>query len=411
MNYYPVIIVGGGPSGITCSYYLKQKNIDHLIIEKGEMLHTWKHERWDSFYLVTPNWMTNLPGLEREIPYNNEYMSKAEILSLLEKYLDHVKPKFIEHTIILEVMEDETRYRIHTSKGTFYTDQLIIATGMYSNPYIPSLAQKIPASVLQMHSSDYKNPCQLRNGNTLVVGSGWSGIQIALEIKRELGVEVFLSIGSMTPLPTLYRNVNGVYWLNRLSGYRNGREILSYKSDDFHNRNITEKMGQNLKQCQEEGIHLLGRLKEVDTERLVFEQSLHDAFNEASVYLEKVKRKIEDLIENEGMVVPDGDLDRFIHAIDHKKIKDISQLNLVNETISTIVWSTGFKRDYSWIKRPIFDDLGLPILSDGTSSNEKIYFCGLGLEVDAQLKSAFGVGLFAINESAERAVKALLDRM
>lgn len=409
MRYYNTIVVGGGPSGITCSYYLKKNNIEHLIIEKGEMLQTWKHERWDSFYLVTPNWMTNLPGLDHEIPYNNEYMSKDEILQVFERYLNFVCPNYVENTNIGRISKCEDGYLVETDQGEFKAEHIIIATGMYNNPFVPGISKKIPENVFQMHSSDYRNPDQLKQGNVVVVGSGWSGVQIALELRKTTGRDVYLSIGSMTPLPTVYRNVNGVYWLNRLSGFKKGKAILSYHLDDFKNANIANKLNQNLKQCQMEGVQILGRMIDVEVNRLIFSDSLLKSIEEADDYLDKVKIRIEEHIENEKMVVPNGTLDHYNNRLDSDLLNRITELDLDRHEIGNIIWSTGFKRDYSWIDLPIFNEKGLPVVEDGDSISENIFFCSLGLKVDSKLKSAFGVGLFAINESAERTVQMLLD--
>ncbi len=409
MRYFNTIIVGGGPSGITCSYYLKMNNIEHLIIEKGEMLQTWKHERWDSFYLVTPNWMTNLPGLDHEIPYNNEYMSKDEILRVFERYLDFVCPNYMENTTIGCISKCEEGYLVETDRGEFIAEHIIIATGMYNNPFVPEISQKLPVNVFQMHSSDYRNPEQLKPGNVVVVGSGWSGVQIALELRKLTGRDIYLSIGSMTPLPTVYRNINGVYWLNRLSGYKKGKAILSYHLDDFKNANIANKLNQNLKQCQMEGVQILGRMTDAEGDILIFSDSLHKSIEDADDYLDQVKIRIEEHIAIEKMQVPSGTLDHYNNRLDKDLLRRITELDLNRSKIGNIIWSTGFKRDYSWIDLPIFNEKGLPVVEDGDSISENIYFCSLGLSVDTKLKSAFGVGLFAINESAERTVQMLLD--
>jgi putative flavoprotein involved in K+ transport len=409
MRYYNTIVVGGGPSGITCSYYLKKYDIDHLIIEKSEMLHTWKHERWDSFYLVTPNWMTNLPGFDLEIPYNNEYMSKEEILFTLERYLSFVCPNYMENTWIGSISKCDEGYLVSTDRGEFISKHIIIATGMYNNPFLPSVSQKMPENVFQMHSSDYRNPDQLKPGNVVVVGSGWSGVQIALELKKLTGHEVYLSIGSMTPLPTVHRNINGVYWLNRLSGFKNGKAVLSYHLDDFKNSNITNKLNQNLSQCQIEGVVILGRLMNVENNQLIFSDSLQKSIDEAEAYLSKVKIRIEEHIKGEHMKVPNGTLDLDNNRLDLELLSKITELDLERSNIGNIIWSTGFKRDYSWIDLPIFNDQGLPLVEDGVTISENVYFCSLGLKVDNQLKSAFGVGLYAIDESAERTVQALFE--
>jgi putative flavoprotein involved in K+ transport len=384
-------------------------NIEHLIIEKGEMLQTWKYERWDSFYLVTPNWMTNLPGLDHEIPYNNEYMSKDEILLVFERYLKFVCPEYMENTKIGRISKCDEGYLVQTDQGDFVAEHIIIATGMYNNPFIPGISDKIPEKVFQMHSSVYRNPDQLKAGNVVVVGSGWSGVQIALEIKKMTSRDVYLSIGSMTPLPTVYRNVNGVYWLNRLSGFKKGKAILSYHLDDFKNANIINKLNQNLKQCQLEGVEILGRMTDVEGNRLIFSDSLLKSIEDADDYLDKVKLRIDEHIISENMEVPNGTLDHYNNRLDSDMLVRISELDLDDFKIGNIVWSTGFKRDYSWIDLPILNEEGLPVVEDGESISENIYFCSLGLKVDTELKSAFGVGLYAINESAERTVQMLLD--
>lgn len=406
MKRHSVIVIGGGPSGITCGYYLKERGIDYLILEKEEMLHTWRNERWDSFYLVTPNWMTYLPGFENEIPYNNEYMSKAEILNILERYLEFVAPTFCEHTDIRSVELVGDQYHLETNHGVYTCEHIIVASGMYSEPFIPSVAEKLPSGILQMHSSDYKGPEQLAEGNTLVVGSGWSGVQIALEVKKTLGTNVYLSIGSLSPLPAVYKNVHGVYWLNRLSGYSDIKKILHYGTEDFKNPNILGKMSQNLVECQRNDVKLIGRLLDFDPDSCTLKlgENVKRAFIDANAYLETAKGKIDALIHKEGIHVTGSEFDLRLDQVDLERLPGIPKLNLTSDNIKNVIWSTGFKRNYSYIKRPIFDESGLPILKDGVSTSENITFCGLELEVDRNIKSAFGVGLYAIAESSKRAV-------
>lgn len=411
MKHYDVIIIGGGPSGITCSYYLKKRGVSHIILEKGDMLHTWLHERWDSFYLVTPNWMTNLPDMADEIPYNNEYMSYKDILEVLRTYLEKVNPDYRDHCPVMGLNKVLDGYQVVTKDATYHASGVLVATGMYNTPFIPDLHSTCPQAVRQIHSAHYKNPNQLLKGDTLVVGSGWSGIQIALEIKRVLGLEVYLSVGSLAPLPTVYQNTNGVYWLNQLSGYSKGKTRLPYEAEDFENRNIIRKMNQNLNQCQREGVHLIGRLSSGDQETLYFDHDLHKTLDQADAYLEAAILKIDDLL-SEGTHTPlSGDHDRYINHVDRSQLKDITWLRLGPGHIQNIVWSTGFKRSYDWINLPILGDDGMPHLKNGFVEQEALAFCGLGLSLDEKLKSSFGVGLYAIDESAERAVKGVLDQM
>ncbi len=217
---YPVIIIGGGPCGLAASYYLKEKGIKHIIIEKNEMLQTWKNERWDSFHLISPNWMTNIPGIKSRIPYNNEYMSGKEIYKYLKEFMDMVDPDYLENTSINKLYKAESLYKLETDQGIFHAQKVIVAIGLFNQPFIPPVAEELGKDIYQVHSSQYKNPNQLKPGGTLIVGGGCSGVQIALEVKQHTENAVYLSLGSMRPIPVIYRNVNGMYWLNRLSGFQ-----------------------------------------------------------------------------------------------------------------------------------------------------------------------------------------------
>ena len=107
MKHYSVVVIGAGPSGLCLAHHLRKKDIDYIILEKNEILHTWKNERWDSFDLVTPNWMSILPDSEEIIPKNNEFMSKKEIVNSLEKFAKKINPNILEHTIISSVSREK----------------------------------------------------------------------------------------------------------------------------------------------------------------------------------------------------------------------------------------------------------------------------------------------------------------
>lgn len=409
MKIYKAIIVGGGPSGISCSYHLKHAGIEHLIIEKNEMLHTWKHERWDSFHLVTPNWMTNLPGVDHLIPYNNEFMSKAEIEDVLIQYMYYVKPNYIENTTITHVNKEDGYYSLKTDTGMFYAEHIIVATGMFNKPFIPKLSEMLSKDVYQLHSQVYKNPSQLKPGNTLVVGAGRSGIQIALEIQSKLKCRTFLSVGSFTPLPTIYKNINGVYWLNRLSGYSTEKERLPYTNRDMLNKNILHKISQNLSKCQEAGVKILGRMQEVNGDELVFSDDLDRTLSTGESYLRKLERKINSIVKGEdASKTHDLSFDDKMTELD---IAPPTILNIEGDEIRNVIWCTGFKSDYKWLTLDVFNEDGSLALLDGVRTKENVYFCGMGLQPDPDTKSSFGVGLFALVESAERAVKALIEQL
>jgi putative flavoprotein involved in K+ transport len=410
MKIYQTIIVGGGPSGISCSYHLQTHNIEHLIIEKNEMLHTWKKERWDSFYLVTPNWMTNLPGMEHLIPYNNEFMSKIEIENLLVQYMQYVSPNYVEKTTIKRINKEKGYYELVTDKGSYYAESIIIAVGMFNQPFIPDLSKKIPESVHQLHSKDYLNPKQLKDGATLVVGSGRSGIQIALEVKEETRKPTFLSVGSLTPLPVIYKNINGVFWLNRLSGYSEDLNFLQYHHDDLDNQNIVNKINQNLYHCQIAGVEILGRFINVIDQKLEFSNDLKKVLDDGEVYLDFIRKKINDYIDESQLQVSGHEVDFNLEVVDHSILAPLEVIDINLDHIKNVIWCTGFKPNYDWLTLDIFDEDGQLNLINNVETKENVYFCGMGLEPDPDTKSSFGVGLYALSESAKRAVEALIKR-
>lgn len=411
MKIYKTIVIGGGPSGISCAYHLNENNIDYLLIEEKEMLHTWKNERWDSFHLVTPNWMTNLPGVDHLIPYDNNFMSKAEIEHVLQEYLYFVKPNYIEQTVIQSIDKMDDFYCLNTNRGKYYSEHLIVAVGMFNKPFIPKVSHEISKEINQIHSVNYFNPNQLKKGATIVVGSGRSGIQIALEVKENTAYDCYLSVGSLTPLPTIYKNINGVYWLNRLSGYKEGKEYLPYKHADLQDDNIINKLNQTLWHCQDAGVRIVGRLTSASDHKICFDNNLEKTLRNGHAYLKKIEGKINDLVHQETIDLSGEQIDFQTGQLDDATLNVQVEIDLNNHHVTNIIWCTGFKPDYKWLTLDIYDDEGNLKLVDDICTEEKVYFCSMSLKPDPDTKSSFGVGLFALFESAKRTVEAMLSRM
>lgn len=137
---------------------------------------------------------------------------------------------------------------------------------------------------------------------------------------------------------------------------------------------------------------------------MIFNDNIRSVFKEAEKYIDTAKQKIDALIEKEHITTGGNEFDLRLDRVDLDAITPLAELDIHAHHITNIIWSTGFRRNYSYIKRPIFDENGLPLLIDGVATTENITFCGLELEVDRNIRSAFGVGLYAINESSKRAV-------
>jgi putative flavoprotein involved in K+ transport len=220
MSYhYPVIIIGGGQAGLSVSYCLTQKGIDHIIFEQHRIGHEWRSRRWDTFCLVTPNWQCQLPGYP--YPGNDPYgfMAKDEIVAYLEGYAASFNPPIKEGVSVRKVGQTATGvFTVSTDIREYTSDRVIIAVSGYHTPKIPRLAERLPAAIHQIHSSSYKNPESLPAGSVLVVGTGQSGCQIAEDLHLA-GKQVHLCVGGAPRSPRLYRGKDAVEWLDQMGYY------------------------------------------------------------------------------------------------------------------------------------------------------------------------------------------------
>src|ERR1700734_3091245 len=179
-GHWPVVVIGGGQAGLSMSFCLKQRGIDHLVLEKRTPGCDWQDRRWDTFCLVTPNWQCDLPGFPYQGPDPHGFMVRDEIADYLAQYVKPFAPPLAEGTAATRLRQrPRGGFEISTSRGVITADQVVVATGPYQVPIIPRIAERLPDGVTQLHSSDYRNPEALPPGAVLVVGTGQSGCQIA----------------------------------------------------------------------------------------------------------------------------------------------------------------------------------------------------------------------------------------
>jgi putative flavoprotein involved in K+ transport len=424
-DFYDVIVVGAGPSGLSAAYYLKQHGIDYRVLERKSLLTSWRHERWDSFTLVTPNWMTRLPGMEDAVPKDNAYMTLDEINALLTEWVGTFEPAVLEGVEVtgLKCLSPEeakgseagivvesgnrARFELETNVGKFWARHVIVACGQYNKPFIPKLSKVLPEEILQLHSVGYKNPCQLKEGGVLVVGGGRSGIQIALELRRT-GRCVWLSLGTQRPIPDAYDNVSGVYWLNRLSGFAQRDRGLAYTAEELKRLDIVAKMRQTLATCQMEGVELIGRLTGFEEDALIFSPNLIKTMKDGEVYLTRFRAEIEAHVEAAGLEKPDMPISLNLPTLDLESLKEgPERLPMSESGIATIIWATGFRPDYQWIDAPVFDAERHLIHRQGISDVDGLYFTGVELNPGFGGPSAYGIGFYSFAEDAKRMVERI----
>jgi putative flavoprotein involved in K+ transport len=378
-SHYPVIIVGGGQAGLSMSFCLKQRGIDHLIFEKHRVGHTWRTQRWDSFCLVTPNWQCKLPGFEYPGNDPSGFMVKEQIVRYIEDYASSFGPPILEGVGVskLRVAGGNDGFALTTSDGDYTAEQVVVAVGGYHRPSIPRLAERLPDDILQLHSSQYRNSAALPPGAVLVVGTGQSGCQIAEDLHID-GRRVHLCVGGAPRTARRYRGKDVVDWLNDMGYYdlpvhqHPLKERVRAKANHY----VTGRDGGrdiDLRKFALEGMKLYGRLKEVRGNTLHFTQDLKKNLDQADEVAESIKTTIDKFIDKHGISAPVEDRYKPVW----QPVEEVGELDLLQAGITSVIWSIGFQSDFSWVEVPVFDGKGYPCHERGVTSKDGLYFLGL----------------------------------
>jgi putative flavoprotein involved in K+ transport len=376
-QHYPVIIVGGGQAGLSVSYYLQQRGIAHLVLEKKTLMHTWSEQRWDNFCLVTPNWQCDLPGH----PYNGDdpdgFMVKDQIIEYLRGFAEKVAAPALEQTTVQQVTRIGKQFRVETSAGIFSADQLVVATGSYQIPVIPEYAARLPENIHQVHVGDYKNPAQLPEGEVLVVGSGQSGAQIAEDLHLT-GRKVYLAVGNAPRCARFYRGKDVVRWLAEMGYYEISvmDHPLREGVRDNTNHYVTGRDGGrdiDLRKFALEGMELFGPLRDFDGADFIFQPKLAEMLDHADEVYNSINNRIDQYIESHGISAPPPSQYQPVW----QPLVERSRLSLADSNISSVVWCVGLKPDYGWLDLPVFDSRGYPAHQRGVTAERGVYFIGL----------------------------------
>jgi putative flavoprotein involved in K+ transport len=377
-SHVAVAVVGGGQAGLSMSYCLRERGIDHLVIEASRIAWEWRERRWDTFCLVTPNWQCKLPGFPYAGPEPIGFMNRAEVIRYLEDYAASFAAPVIEgvRATRLRRLPGGT-FELSTTAGTVAAGQVVVATGPYHAPSIPPMAQRLPAGVTQLHSSQYRGPYQLPEGAVLVVGTGQSGGQIAEDLHLA-GRQVHLAVGGAPRIARFYRGRDCVAWLDELGYYAKG--IDSFADADAirmrANHYVTGRDGGadiDLRAFALDGMCLYGRLTGIDGIRLTFADDLKSNLDQADAVAERIKDAIDAYIAAEGIDAPA----EARYAPVWEPHDPPCRLDIEAAAVTSVIWCTGFTRDHRWIEVPIFDGRGYPMHWRGVTSSPGLYFVGL----------------------------------
>ncbi|WP_445678777.1 MSMEG_0569 family flavin-dependent oxidoreductase [Radicibacter daui] len=380
VSYVPVIIVGGGQAGLSVSRNLVQKNIEHLVFERHGKFHSWRVNRWDSFCLVTPNWQCRLPGYPYQGNDPDGYMLKDEITDYLDGFAASFPAPLLENVDVTSVTpREQGGFEVETSIGAYRCDHVVIATGGYDTPIVPSYAEKLDPDIEQMHSRDYRRPSQLPEGATLVVGTGQSGVQIMDDLVLA-GREVHLAVGPAPRSPRKYRGRDATDWLYDMGHYAitiaehtDPHKALTQTNHYMSGRDGGKEI--DLRRfVVEDGVRLYGSLSDMDGGQISFLPDLEQNLDDADRSYLGICRQIDGYIERMGIDAPKEA--PFVKL--WRPEKEVTQIDATSLGITSVIWSIGFRPDYSWIKADVFDNRGRPLYKRGICDVPGIYFIGLG---------------------------------
>jgi putative flavoprotein involved in K+ transport len=377
-SHASVVVIGGGQAGLAMSYHLGQSGIDHVILEKNQIAHAWKTQRWDAFCLVTPNWQCQLPGFPYAGSDPKGFMLLDEIVAYVENYARQIAAPIREGVAVVRLKQGVGRgFALETSAGDMTADAIVLAVSGYHVPNMPRMAERLDRSIVQLHSSAYRNPQQLPPGDILVVGSGQSGCQIAEDLHLA-GRKVHLAVGSAPRCPRVYRGRDAVEWLDDLGQYDLPVDQHSLKEKVRKNANhyLTGRDGGrdiDLRKFALEGMRLYGRLVDIDDGQLKFAGDLAKNLDNADRVYNGICGLIDDHIARNAIAAPASPH----YAPVWQPTDPIAALNAVRTGISTVIWTTGFRSDWSWVELPIFDGAGYPTHRRGVTSMDGAYVLGL----------------------------------
>jgi putative flavoprotein involved in K+ transport len=257
----------------------------------------------------------------------------------------------------------------------------LIASGAANEIKIPSLAKGISKDIMQLHTSEYKNADQLPGGTVLVVGSAQSGCQIAEDLLHARR-KVYLSTSMVGRIPRWYRGRDIFYWVREAKFYDiKAEEIEDPKMLELRPPQVTGtgsgRDSMSLQSLSKKGTVILGKMKDANENKVFFQQDAAQHVKFADEFSQKVKKMVDDHIIENNLSAPPAHYDEAdIPDVDANCASKIASLDLKENNINSIIWSTGFDHDHSYIKLPVFDEKGKLIHKDGIPEFPGIYFLG-----------------------------------
>jgi putative flavoprotein involved in K+ transport len=397
---HDTIVIGAGQAGLAASWWLTRHGVDHAVLDRGRVADRWTTQRWDTFRLLSPNWQTRLPGWSYSGRDPDGFMTGAEVADFLRAYARSFAAPVHEAVDVHRLRAVDGGWLVTSTAGTWLADNVVVATGELGVPNVPS----VPLPVLALHTAAYRNGAQLPPGAVLVVGAGPSGQQVAREL-AEAGRRVHLAVGRHKALPRRYRGRDTYWWMDRLGmlsrpvdslpggrARRGPNAVLAGGTRDLDVPTLAQA-----------GVVVHGRLLEVAAGQAYFGDGLAATLAAAEGNAVRFRAAVDAYVDATGFAAP-AEAPKAAHTV----AEGPRQLDLAAAGITSVVWATGFRRDWSWIEAPVLDDDGEPLHERGITAAPGLYL--LGLRWQSRRSSSFldGVAADAEHVTAHLAARSRL---
>ena len=371
------LVVGAGQAGIALCEHLGQQGVPFLVLEKSRIAEAWRTSRWDALVTNGPVWHDRFPNLEFNGNAPDEFVGKDRVADYIEEYASMVNAPVRAGVEVLSAVPLENRagFRVETTDGVIEATRIVSATGAFQHPIIPPIVGQ-DAPLHQMHSASYRNPDQLADGAVMVVGAGSSGAQIADELNKA-GRKVYLSVGPHDRPPRRYRGRDFVWWLGvlglwDLAAQKPGTEHVTISVSGAYGGHTMD-----FRRLANEGVMLLGRTESCTDNVLTFADDVRKNVDAGDANHAEMLDAADAYTEAMGLDLPQDPAAREVWPDSVSLTDPTHSLDLVAEGITTIIWATGYKQDFSWLKVDAFDERGAPIHQRGVSKEPGVYFLGL----------------------------------
>jgi putative flavoprotein involved in K+ transport len=321
---FDTIVIGGGQAGLSVGYYLKRQGRPFVILDANEQIGgSWRTRTWNSLRLFTPARYDGLPGWPFPAP-GWSYPTARETADYLEAYAARFDLPVRTGMAVDRLSKDGDRYVVECGENRFEADHVVVATGFYGTPSVPEFASELDPRIVQMHSSDYRDPSQLRPGGVLLVGAGNSGADIGMEVCATHRTWLSGRDKGQVPIRIESRKARFIV------------PVLWFVAS--HVLTVKTPLGRKVRpHVLAEGAPLI-RVKSEDL---------------LAAGVERVPKTVG--VRDGSPLLEDG------------RVLDVAN----------VIWCTGFRQDFSWVDVPVFGEDSGPVHERGVASEPGLYFVGL----------------------------------